>query len=828
MKTINRISGALKGLGWIIILVSLALCVYVVSSDQSEWSRVNEQLKAAGVSTGLADRLRFDDSYYTAMSEAQLSDVKATSLRNAAAREHFTYLEEKASDAAAETAEAKKQELLTYLNESFDLEKFLADYERRSDVAEAREAREIIAYLDELAKPAAKGGKKLPIPEGASCLAGLEAAYEELSESLGEEAGSWIEFLRTVKTMADHLKEEGVTLPFGDQFAKTIVDVDEYLEELEVTKNTEQEEQKAGFIENFVEFAEKKVNGEEADTAAFMGEEQKIFAEHYPGKELSDEGVFLAAVVESLEAGGSFDGSYAALMDAYQKKAQESPAALMRTFVDGFSEETVKTSDSSTRVPFVGQIWWLASRKLVFLFAGIALLILAFIFRKLMDRALVSRQLEETVEDDPDVLLRVEHLKQYFASGDYINKAVDDVSFYIKKGEVFGLVGESGCGKTTTGRTIINLYDPTDGKVIFHGLNVSSTQNGCKVLIRSMRNEVKVKIAELKRERDEAVKKDPAKAAEAKSRFTEESRKLRRELSDKIAAAQLEGLKSSAAKARSANAFRSQQLAALKASYEEDMKTLTGAEAEERKRKYQIEKKAASKKNGMMTKMQMIFQDPIASIDPRMTVREIIAEGLKIRGIRDKKFIDENVYRMLEMVGLVREHADRYPHEFSGGQRQRIGIARTIVMEPELIIADEPISALDVSIQAQVINLLNDLRNNMNLTILFIAHNLSVVKYFSDRIAVIYFGKIVEMADSDELFRHPLHPYTISLLSAIPYPDPHYEKQRKRIEYNPATAHDYSVDKPSMHEIVPGHFIYCNEKELREYEGVFRADKAEA
>ena len=218
-----------------------------------------------------------------------------------------------------------------------------------------------------------------------------------------------------------------------------------------------------------------------------------------------------------------------------------------------------------------------------------------------------------------------------------------------------------------------------------------------------------------------------------------------------------------------------------------------------------------------MTKMQMIFQDPIASINPRMTVREIIAEGLIIRGVKDKKYIDEKVNEMLELVGLVREHADRYPHEFSGGQRQRIGIARAIVLEPDLIIADEPISALDVSIQAQVINLLNELRNKMGLTIMFIAHNLSVVKYFSDRIAVMYFGRIVEMTTSDELFAHPLHPYTKSLLSAIPYPDPHYEKQRKRIEYNPTLSHDYTVDKPSMREITPGHFIYCNDAEEAKY-----------
>ena len=216
----------------------------------------------------------------------------------------------------------------------------------------------------------------------------------------------------------------------------------------------------------------------------------------------------------------------------------------------------------------------------------------------------------------------------------------------------------------------------------------------------------------------------------------------------------------------------------------------------------------------------MIFQDPIASLDPRMTVREIIAEGLRIKGVRNNDEIDRLVYEVLEKVGLVREHANRYPHEFSGGQRQRIGVARAIIMRPELIIADEPVSALDVSIQAQVINLLNDLRHELGLTILFIAHDLSVVKYFSDRIGVMYFGNLVELATSDELFAHPLHPYTRSLLSAIPLPDPVYEKQRKRIVYNPLADHNYKSEAPHLQEVVPGHFVMCDSAELEHYKNV--------
>ena len=334
-----------------------------------------------------------------------------------------------------------------------------------------------------------------------------------------------------------------------------------------------------------------------------------------------------------------------------------------------------------------------------------------------------------------EVLLQVKNLCQYFGSV----KAVDDVSFDIKKGEVFGLVGESGCGKTTTGRSIIKIYDITSGSIYFKGKRICAGTKSYKDEIAALRADKNPENAAANRERIAQLKKEIASA------------------------------------------------------------------------------KRDHTKTGMVTDIQMIFQDPIASLNPRMTVKEIIAEGLVIQGIKDQKYIDEKVYEILELVGLVREHAGRYPHEFSGGQRQRIGIARSVIMHPELLIADEPISALDVSIQAQVINLLNDLRNTLDLTILFIAHDLSVVKYFSDRIGVMYFGKLVELTSSDELFAHPLHPYTKSLLSAIPLPDPHAEKRRVRIAYDAQVTHDYSVDKPTMREISPGHFVYCNDAEEKAY-----------
>ena len=387
------------------------------------------------------------------------------------------------------------------------------------------------------------------------------------------------------------------------------------------------------------------------------------------------------------------------------------------------------------------------------------------------------------MQNNRETLLKVENLCQYFGP----TKAVDNVSFEVKKGEVFGLVGESGCGKTTIGRSIIKLYNITGGNVIFKGTRIAAGLKSYKDAIAKAQADCKEgKITAAEKDKIVAEQKDLMKKANFDMKNC-----------DKVYAKNLANACTEKYNALIARAS-AEEKAALQAEYKEELRK--------------------AKKTKLVTQIQMIFQDPIASLDPRMTVREIIAEGLRIQGERNEKVIDEKVYEMLELVGLVREHASRYPHEFSGGQRQRIGVARAIIMNPDMIIADEPVSALDVSVQAQVINLLNELREKFGLTLLFVAHDLSVVKYFSDRIGVMYFGNMVELADADELFLNPMHPYTRSLLSAIPLPDPIYEKQRQRIVYNPLASHDYTVDRPSFRELKPGHFVMCNDAEFAQYQ----------
>ena len=324
-----------------------------------------------------------------------------------------------------------------------------------------------------------------------------------------------------------------------------------------------------------------------------------------------------------------------------------------------------------------------------------------------------------------DKLLQVEHLKQYFPAGGMgknrkFVKAVDDVSFFVNKGETLGLVGESGCGKTTPGRSILRLYEPTGGKITFDGNVILDVENKVKVDMLPYRQ-----------------------------------------------------------------------------------------------------------------KMQMVFQDPYASLDPRMTVGDIVGEAIDIHKLAaNKKERHDRIISMLEKVGLNSEHANRYPHEFSGGQRQRVGIARALAVNPQFIVCDEPISALDVSIQAQVVNMFEELQEQMGLTYLFIAHDLSVVKHISDRIGVMYLGKMVELADSYELVARSLHPYTKSLISAIPIADPIKARASKRIvlqgdvpsPLNPPTGCRFRTrcpyadeccaqKEPEWREVEKGHYVACHHVE---------------
>ena len=315
-----------------------------------------------------------------------------------------------------------------------------------------------------------------------------------------------------------------------------------------------------------------------------------------------------------------------------------------------------------------------------------------------------------------DKLVQVEHLQQYFPAGGFgKNKkyvqAVDDVSFFINRGETLGLVGESGCGKTTTGRTLLRLYEPTGGRIIYD---------------------------------------------------------------DKVI--------------------------------------------------FDKEKKIAENMLPYRKKMQIVFQDPYASLDPRMTVGDIVGEPIDIHHLASSKQERyDMIIEMLRRVGLNSEHANRYPHEFSGGQRQRVGIARALAVHPEFIVCDEPISALDVSIQAQVVNLMKDIQQETGTAYLFIAHDLSMVKYISDRIGVLHLGHLLETGTTEEIFENPMHPYTRSLLSAIPSPNPAVEKNRVAETYDYKTS-GINYGEGTYHHIGGTHYVKCTDAEFEKFKNMPRLE----
>lgn len=414
-------------------------------------------------------------------------------------------------------------------------------------------------------------------------------------------------------------------------------------------------------------------------------------------------------------------------------------------------------------------------------------------------------------KEGEDPILSIRHVDITFGAGRKVFKAVSDANFDIFKGETVSLVGESGSGKTTIGRAIVRINPCSAGAIYYKGQRISGRMSVNKEQVVAAQAEVE----KAKRAYDKAKAEYDSKIApvlEEKAQLNAEYRPIRQlgfaarrgdEAAQKAYEKQKAEFDAKKAKVDAKEAEIAAPFKAAKHNYGDAKRELNSVKHPNK---------------SIVRRIQMIFQDPAASLNERATIEYIISEGLiNFRMYDSEEERIEKVENIIKEVGLLPEHLTRYPHEFSGGQRQRVGIARSIVMEPEFIVADEPISALDVSIRAQVLNLLKKFQREKGLTYLFIAHDLSIVRYISDRIVVIHLGKIVEVAPTEELFAHPLHPYTASLISAIPIPDPRLEKEKNLFVYDQSIHHYDENNVPSLVDIGHGHFVFGSPDEIEEY-----------
>lgn len=620
MKIAKGIASVLKTIGLVVMAIALVMSIYVVANDGAGWSTLSGALRSYQQNASVVTRAWFDKQYFSALIDAASTKTLGEDVRqNRALTFYTTWADELAAGQNA-LAQQNLDAFCAEFDQNFDVDAYLTLYEQQESGSDSRLLAESFDYLNEVMTPAAPKGKPIKIAT-ANTEPDVAAFYETFAQEHGEEAGSYLEFVETLTTMVRVSVDAG-NKPTSMKKYLEALDFGEYATALAEQRTMERVDTE-DIRDEFAALMEQKKQGETIDLAAFVQSKYEALQARYPSEKLGTLDVFATTLLERMQS-EDFDGSLNSLLKAVQVSVAAAPT--YQTALKSLAETTIKKSDDSNAISLVIALWWLAARWVWLWLIGIVLLVIARVMNSVTDKVTLARLEHAGIEEESDVLLRVNHLKQYFRSGDYINKAVDDVSFYIKKGEVFGLVGESGCGKTTTGRTIINLYDPTEGDVYFQGLRISSTQNGLPVLIRSLKNDFEEKQRQMKAALKEKTEKNPAQAAALKAEYDQKIKEMRKELKEKIRQARTNALESSVEKSKCVEKYREKRKAELTAAFEADSKTLSGQALEERKARYEQDMKVAAKDN-IMTKMQMIFQDPIASINPRMTVREIIAEA---------------------------------------------------------------------------------------------------------------------------------------------------------------------------------------------------------